>query len=260
MNKCLITRLAAVVQDDTLRKIGELRVLVNKSTKGFVNLSPVLGTILTAETSGNLYFTDANDVNLGTVKTVSDNANFYVSSGNGYFSVTQKYDIVFIRTSEAGLGVELSDLKYSESLQQLYVGNLTSGTIEDLNVSNLSVFEIHKNQDAPEVYGNISAFKNSSVLTSFRCNFCHIDGNVAILGTCPKIETISIPGSKITGKIEDLVANLRASKGTSGSIKMPFLKSTGLTYQGIPVGANTNIPAGSNANTISWTESTITFT
>ncbi len=213
MGKCLITKLNGVAENNSLLKIGEMRIIMKKiaspsyMSQGF---TVTFAEDVLLEIIGNGYFTDETlSKNTGKTKKFLANqmASFWVSNGDYEISIPNKYAIVsifFYPMPENGTQTEeqmyskatdLSYFKYSKKMTAVNVQSKeSSGSLEDL-ADCLSLTSIALSK-AMGIYGNISSLSKLSALKRLTL----------------------IDNQKITGDLASLPGNVFYIDGQNGGI------------------------------------------
>lgn len=181
MGKCLVTKLNGVVENNSLLKIGEMRIIMKKiaspsyMSQGF---TATFAEDVLLEIIGDGYFTDETlSKNTGKTKKFLANqmASFWVSNGDYEISIPNKYaiaNIYFYPMPENGTQTEeqiyskatdLSYFKYSKKMTNVNVQSKeSSGSLEDLaNCLSLTSIALSK---AMGIYGDISSLSKLSAL------------------------------------------------------------------------------------------------
>lgn len=262
MNECLVTKLKSSVNDDNLRLVGEIRVVKNSGMEnngencyiGIASSETMEATILNEG-----YFclsTGEKDVTVG--KTKDFTSDLWVSAGS-VVRIAPRYMVTRINFSR--LSMDLSDLSYLENLTNLTIkGNGIKGNIESLSVSPLSDVQITDTGD--NVVGSLESIKDLSKLTSISINRTRISGDIAkCFGKSVGLSNMQIAESEMSGSIESFVAKQISNGRTSGTVYLPYAKLCGkVTFEGLLLKDNSNVPAQSANNSFSWTSNgTITW-
>lgn len=210
MNKCLVTKLNGPISDNSLLKIGEMRIKVNKTDSPTDKSQAIkIGTTEpnTLTIIGDGYFTDSTlSENEG--KTVSLNIGekvLYVSNGDYEISISNKYalrvlfdgDISYTNVSSNKL-IDVDFLKYSDNLLDFRtkkcIGNIAS--LNNKNLVNIFV-------QGGDVCGDVSNLKlqnaNLIVLTAKNLN-----GTSSFAVNTTKARLINTFGSNIKVLLSDL--------------------------------------------------------
>ena len=190
--KTFITRLKGVVNNDTLKKIGELRVKVSKmSNPTGENRVIILNTQkpLTITVNGDGYITDSTlSENKGKILSIPvGSSTFYVSNGDYTLSIPNKYYLTsFCSAKEQTFNrndvqMELDDFKFCKLMTILKLNNSkVSGDIASLkDLSALASLNISNTQ----VSGDIASLKGLSALASL--NISNLNNLSGDLGKLP---------------------------------------------------------------------------
>lgn len=181
MSKCLVTKLNGVVENNSILKIGEMRITMKKiaspsyMSQGF---TVTFTEDVLLEIIGDGYFTDENlSNNTGKTKKFFANqmAAFWVSNGDYEISIPNKYAIANIyfypMPGHGGLSEEqmyskatdLSYFKYSKKMNAInVVSKESTGSLDDL-ADCLSLINIVLTK-ATNIYGNISSLSKLTAL------------------------------------------------------------------------------------------------
>ena len=181
--KCFITKLEGSVTNDSLPKIGELRYLIKKTSdvRNIFLFDGVADKAVTSTVSGKNYFTDVNGtVNNGksiSRKTTQDSNRYFKSLEDGYYTISQKYDIgrILIRNYK-DMEIDISDFLYCKNLTSLSVSNSSvSGDIASLNslvnLTSLNVSNTGVYGDCKNLFdGLVTAGKRNGILKIWTVN------------------------------------------------------------------------------------------
>ena len=216
---CLVTKLKGVVNDTSLKAIGEFRIRVNRTssptskTQGFTfnfNKDVPIKII------GDGYFTDkALTANNGKTMNITANTttNVYVSNGDFEIAVTDKYSLVefmFYPTDESNITasemknryLNLDDLKFATSLNRIVLSNTqVSGDISSLSgLHSLTEIRLSNTQ----VSGDISALSNLTSLRYIDMSNTQVSGDISALSGLTALTNISLPNTQVSGDISSL--------------------------------------------------------
>lgn len=196
MNKCLITKLAGSVDNNSLLKIGEFRIKVSKidnpseKTQGF-NL--IFKEKVTATILGDGYFTDKTlSENNGKTMEIPalTNKDIFVSNGDYEISFDSKYPLRTLKfKADSVIGVYKSDVKNrSLNLYDLNFCNI----IEELDIF------------SPNVYGNLSSFTNMSNLSFVNIQSDNVYGDYSSLEGLKKLSASTLIGNSMKGNTSSI--------------------------------------------------------
>lgn len=181
MGKCLVTKLNGVVENNSLLKIGEMRIIMKRiaspsyMSQGF---TVTFTEDVLLEIIGDGYFTNETlSENKGKTKKFLANQmySFWVSNGDYEISIPNKYaiaNIYFYPMPENGTlseeqlyskATDLSYFKYSKKMNAISIQSKEStGSLDDLaeclSLSNITLSK------AINIYGNISSLSKLTAL------------------------------------------------------------------------------------------------
>ena len=185
----------------------------------------------------------------------------WITNG-GKFVIKNKYDLKEIVLSNLD-SVQSSDLKGLNKIKRI---ELTGHTTNAIKVD-LSDFADTLPSDMEKLIfrrcnlmGDVSTLSNVALKT-LEVSAQNVSGDVLSLNFS-KMERLNIAETNIVGTLESIVAKAISSGRKTGSITMPYMKAIAkVTYQGVPLPTNSNVPAATGTNTLSWTaDGTITLT
>ena len=228
-NKCLITKLKAVVSDSTLEYLGGMYINVSKNTnlqslknRGF---GIIVNTPTLLKSEGNIYFSDESlTENKGTQLEIPANkiTYVYVSDDNGRIFINNKYALVRISpiygsTATPILQSDLEYLKYSTNLQFLYTATVRfSGDIKNLeNLVNLSYLY---GSYGDLLYGNLKYLSKLTKLTTLVLDSTTIQGDIQILKNFQELTylmLVSNTKNALSGDVSLLPKKVNVFKSTS---------------------------------------------
>jgi hypothetical protein len=268
MNECLVTKLKASVADDSLRVLGEFRFTKRKDVEptadnAFMQIKSESETEITILNDG--YFCKNSSTEQDTTKgksvTVPANTDrsFFISAGSEV-SIAPKYGITLLNINS--MEVDLSEFAYVNKISTVIaLGSGIRGSVENFaNIEHLK--GISCGETNYKVYGNLEKIKNLAELKNISVTKSHVTGDITkCFGKSVELTTMSIADTDMTGSIDTLVAAQIAAGRSTGTIKIPFAKSCkGITFDGIALNANDNLPSLSASNQFSWTaDGTITW-
>ena len=226
--KTFITRLKGVVNNDTLKKIGELRVKVSKmSNPTGENRVIILNTQkpLTITVNGDGYITDSTlSENKGKILSIPvGSSTFYVSNGDYTLSIPNKYYLTsFCSAKEQTFNrndvqMELDDFKFCKLMTILKLNNSkVSGDIASLkDLSALASLNISDTQ----VSGDIASLKGLSTLASLNISNTQVSGDIASLKGLSALASLNISNlNNLSGDLGKLPDSLLYVGGVNNSI------------------------------------------
>lgn len=209
MEKCLITKLKGSVDNNSLLKLGEMRIKVSEDTSNTPSRHKIVLTFYedaVLSIIGNGYFTnDSLSANNG--KSISVKAyvqtELYVSNGNFEISIPNKYALTYFRIYASNISVDIEDLKYSTELTSIILSETPSyGDISAL--SNLTKLTYIGAFMCTKIYGDISALSNLTGLTNFGLVSTKISGDISVLSNLTGLTMFTISETNVSGDISAL--------------------------------------------------------
>jgi len=137
-NNCLVTKLSGVVNDDTLEKLGVIRIRVSSnSTESnliFTLISSKDSTLKTIDTQFVTPYNQSSIIGTENPLTANVEKTFEVLlSTAGYIEIPNKYNLKKITLATSTVIDDVSSLKYSTELEYLYGnGNSLRGDFNSL--------------------------------------------------------------------------------------------------------------------------------
>lgn len=231
MNECLITKLKANVQDNSLAKLGVLKITLKPNSTAESILCSELGNSVLSVVSGTL---------TAIYKNTGENVVFpYTLKNEDYQGVIK------ITTGNNGAVVELSN-KYSlKNIKCL-------AQVSDTNFDD--IIYCNKLKELAHINGDTAKIKNNfpEITAALFLNVTTM-GLLSDFGMCTKLVYLETRGSNISGAIEDFVKEQRLNgRVTCESLYLGW-ENPNLTFNGTSIGSS---PEGKY---LSWTDSTITY-
>lgn len=141
MGKCLVTRLQAVVDNDNLKKLGELRFVAKDVTEGNQSFIKVWGNSggHVVVKGGTAYAEAARTTSLGSEFDIpSSPFSFWLSDGNSTVSMTSVYGVTEISLG-SNVSVNIEDLGYTPA--GLNIGGYKSTELSGLFIGDIDALE-----------------------------------------------------------------------------------------------------------------------
>lgn len=179
MGNCLVTKLAGIVNNPSLMKLGESKVTSNLTSIGniedYIRIdgSEDKPVTLKMETGYFRASKSSND-SIGTEITVNSGRQIFPSTGEHVISVIPKYNIQWLQN----ICINIDNLKLSKNLKFL---SLKSGS-----------------------YGDISSLKNLTELTGIYCSNTNIHGDISSLKNLTELVKILLLDTQVSGDIASL--------------------------------------------------------
>lgn len=211
MKNCLVTKHIGVSDDDSLLKVGEMRIHIAKdSSPTPTNRSFKIeaSSPISLRISGNGYFSDNTlSANKGTSMGIQSGfSTIYLSNGEFDVIVSDKYKITRLETNYSGIlaYISIDDLKYSDKVSYIVFPSTSSGDVSALaDKENLTFIELGKN-----ITGDISNLKKSIKITSLVIRSTKITGDISNLKEYTNLRNLDLREGKLTGNIGDLPDSL----------------------------------------------------
>lgn len=195
-DKCLVTRLNGVVANNSIPRLGFIKVKVEavasptKVTQGFL-FNPTKNTVITIDGDG--YFTDESlSQNLGKTKSVNSGtfSPVYVSNGNFYVNIPKKVTTFIPKNNSSQNGTaeannksfDIEQLKFSTNIGFMEISN--TGAYGDIaSFANMASLNDLYVSNAKDLYGNIASL-NKCPITTFYAENTNLGGDIANLRNC----------------------------------------------------------------------------
>lgn len=206
MNKCLITRLGGVVNNNSLPKLGELKIKFTKGTKsGNRNITLKFSQNTEIKISGDSAFSSGSK----TIKlNVDELSQLSFNNMNEMEISFPKYNLKYLAINITDGGTakfDIGDLKYSKLLENLNVSNTdVYGDISSISdLKNLNAFRVANTK----VYGDLAAVSNLLKLTVVEVFDTNISGDLSAISNLSELAYVYMHNSRITGNLS-AISNL----------------------------------------------------
>lgn len=202
MNKCLVTKLNGVVNNNTILKLGEFRIKVIDAPSSKRSIWLKAKKELNLSIIGDGYFLDNTDTNnIGKTLTLGPENMDEVHFSNGTYeiSVTSKYDITEIETKGSNCIIDMSCFNYSKSIKRLIDRYFC--LIGKVDLSNLTLLEdlnLEKTNTSNDL-SNVGSLNRAKVIM-----LNNVTGNVKYLYGLNSLNVISLKNANINGDIAKL--------------------------------------------------------
>lgn len=260
-NKCFVTRLKGVVKDDSLERLGELRF--KKAEVQNVDSASQYFTIKSADNAELLIIGDGGFYSDNTLSAISGNrtallasieTTFWVTNG-AEVSILPKYELESLRLINIE-SLNIEQLQYCGKLNKLLIKGAAVNNIS----GNLDVAAKFFPSDMSDItltnVVNVNANIESLSHVAYKIidmQGLNINGDISSINVA-RLEFLRIDNTHIYGTIESLVSNLIKVGRTSGTLQVPYLcNSLDITWKGVPLQTNSEVPQGAYENTLSWT-------
>ena len=215
MNKCLVTKLNGIADNNSLLRIGEMSIKIsrvsspNVKTQSF-NFKFEKETKL--EIIGDGYFTDASlSQNKGKTLVIParSKTDVYVSNGDFELRILNKYNLrtisfvadgqLYQKEDVANKTMDIGSLAYSILLNEISLKNTNVyGDIAALKrLSEVILIEL----SGTKVYGDIANIKNCKQIISLRLSNTQVSGDISVLRNLTELNTFTIAKTQVSGDI-----------------------------------------------------------
>ena len=206
MYKTLITRLNGVANNDSLPKLGELKIKFTKGTKsGNRNITLKFSQKTEIKISGDSAFSSGSKT---TTLNVDQQAQLAFNNMNEMEISFPKYNLVYLAINITDGGTakfDIGNLKYSKLLEFINVSNTdVYGDISSISgLENLNGFRVGNTK----VYGDLAAVSNLLKLTVIDVGNSNISGDLSAISNLSKLAYVYMQNSRITGNLS-AISNL----------------------------------------------------
>ena len=206
MNTCLITRLGGVVNNNSLPKLGELKIKFTKGTKsGNRNITLRFSQKTEIKLSGDSAFSSGDKT---TILNVEQQAQLTFNNMNEMEISFPKYNLKYLAINITDGGTakfDIGDLKYSKLLEALNVSNTdVYGDISSISdLKNLNNFRVANTK----VHGDLAAVSNLLKLNVIEAFSSNVSGDLSAISNLPELTYVLIQNSRITGNLS-AISNL----------------------------------------------------
>ena len=231
-NNCLVTKLKANVNDNSLLKIGEIRFTrrLNEKTASIrLNFSTYPVVIETLDGSACLTFDESMLTGLTNRLVLDSLKYFYVKNTGVVLRLNEKYNLSSIETDV--FTINLDDLKYCTKLENISGPNC-KGSLESIKTLPIKVLAGLKFEQSQYI-SSLSGLTSLSNITLYHVD--NIEGDISSLSSLTGLNTIGFTSKKLIGDISSLSSltgltyvNLENTRVTGDISSLSGL--TGLTY------------------------------
>lgn len=239
---CLVTKLKGVIKDDSLEKLGVIRLRLNAGTASS-SFQSSGGISVMKVISGNVSIADYNTGVAQTFPYVIPDTTSWrtmsVGEGGAVVEIDNKYSLKSIKVIEKLL--PHTDIKTCSYLSSLTEINSALNPSDSLNLGFVG--------DLADIIGYES-------LTALYWRSLECTGNIAECGRMLKLEQIHIYGGSVYGSLESLVAAYRENGRISGQLFFNWIPES-ITFNGVSAFLKENSTLTWTATTITWNGTTI---
>lgn len=232
--QALVIKLPSAVDDDSLKRIDEIRFEVrsNLTPEGtainVLELNP--GGQVNGRITGNGYFTNASGTqNKGTSFNVGEGSTYnYVSIGDYYLFIGRKDILTKVKIDATGIFIELSELSYCTNLKNISIIDLRgSGDLSDIiNVlPGIEQLTLRGNLFT----GDAGLLDETENLTDLMLRNTLITGTLNV-GKNIALSSINIFGSEITADFDSIADDMVENGRVSGTMEVYTPTSAHFVY------------------------------
>lgn len=210
MGKCLVTKLNSVVDNADILRLGEARIKIAVDkipSNQYISISVTENTDL--EIIGDSYFTDSSfNANLGKTKKVKPSdgeVTVYFNNAVAEIGIRNKYTIRDLKFANQSKSMDLASLAYTKYLNT--INSEYSGVYGDISVfKNFSIIsQIYLSGN--KIYGDIASLKKVTSLTRININDAQdVYGDLNNLSGLTNLTWLYFNHSGLTGSIDSLKA------------------------------------------------------
>ena len=229
MNKCLITKLSGVVNNNNLLTLNEYRFSFDNLKNGKFRVDVNSDTEI--KVMNGEFTNEAGTQHQGTslVRHADETTSMYVTAG-ATVCIMNKYNVKNIDLSNSNIkDFDLNSLKFFTNLTSLSLQSTSAtGDISSLSgLTNLTSLSLQ----STSVIGDINALSGLVKLTTLIINSTSITGNISSLSGLVKLTTLIINSTSVIGDINSLsgLTNLTNLSIYSTSITGNISSLSGLT-------------------------------
>lgn len=244
MKNCLVTKLKGSVNNDSLEKLGKIRVLFSNTVNGERVPIIVVGSYIDANVATNLGAAGTPiDTSAGQQVTVTTAGNYEIDVLDKYSVTTFRILEILNNTNIIREQINLSNFKYCTSLTRIegkrtgtidyFVGEISdlptsvttidftgssriSGQVKDIN--RLTALTSLRIGNVQGITGDISELNVNNTIELLNIQSCmNITGDTATLGA--KLPALTDVSTRLSGTMEDFAAAQVEAGRTSGTCK-----------------------------------------
>lgn len=261
---CLVTRLKATVADNSLTRLNMLKLTKQLETSPtgltqYISIASTSEAKLEALNGAEFYASSALTDKIGNEVSILGEGTGWITNG-GAMLIKNVYDITELIVG-GKLVLNCAELSQCHSLNRLEISGdaNTIGDTKEFAFGLPSEMRTLKMTYFEAITGDIKDFANIAIETLNLYYLKSLGGDISDLNV-KRIQTINLAETGVSGSIESLVANLISVGRTTGTISMPTVRYTKLTYKGSPLSNQFDIPTNQSTTKMSWTaDGTITW-
>ncbi len=201
MNNCLVTKLKGVVNNDSILKLGEVKI--NFADKGSASFSVYYDEEADLKIEGASFKNEENTVLGNTMKaSAGSQTKVFPTSRPCMISLFNKYAITKINSSGNGFDVDLAQLLQCKRMTSVILNETqVHGNIDGLSLmSNLS--EIGFN--TTDVSGDLSSLSHTTQLTYLNFGKTKMSGDISTIAGNKGLKSLIVSNTNISGDVSVL--------------------------------------------------------
>lgn len=212
MNKCLVTKLNSIVDNNAILKLGEMRFKVTSTANPTAASQLVtfnFNKTCEVKIIGDGYITDSNlSANKGKsiVILANTSTDVYFSNGNYEVSIADKYSTVVFKGFSTNVSIDIEDFKYSNNLGTLL--SLSKESFGDVSCLKKLVSLKVLNLSSYTATGKLSDLSGLTALTELSISNSKIEGDLSAISNLTSLKILYLPAN-VSGNLSSL-ANMTA--------------------------------------------------
>ena len=214
MNKTLVTKLAGIVENNDLLKLGEMRIFFSVDEtpkKASRNVNLAFNEDVTVEVVGGYFTNNTLTENNGNTFRFSKNvqSNLVVSNSDCYIKIPNKYALtkIGVNTLEGNnlikstMRFDVEALKYSKGIVAFNVMSTSVyGDISNLSIDALTEFIV----GSSNVYGDIAILAGNNKLSRIDIQNTSLYGDIGVLRDFNLLDSLNLSSTNVSGDISAL--------------------------------------------------------
>ena len=258
MGNCLKTQLKTVVNNDNLKKMDTIRLIVDSSRQGIDNRVRIMvsdsGKVIVTSNKNGYIATSAEELVSNPRQRIvlepSTDNDIWVSEGNFNVDIQNRLNVrnITVRNSSSNILLDLSELEYATNILNISGQDCVFGDLSSLSkLTSMVVIGCSYNR----ITGDTSSLVPLDKIGNLTLNSTFITGTIVDFGYFKSLVSFDISNTNVGGSLEDFVAAQRLAGNTTKQI------TVGLTMFNSFNGEN--LPDSVRNKTLSWTPTTINY-
>jgi len=222
MENCLVTKLNGIVDNDNLKKFGEVIIEFTSTSQSGTNCFINAINFTKARVIGDGFILDANGSNPVKSKDIPADGKLYFSAGQYKLGLTDMYadeqkwlrEGGEIKVSNVYIDIDTLGNKSYEYIGHFYITSSSRGNLSSINCQNLKGLGLEGNA---LIEGNIEQCATSA-LEFFQLPSRHISGNIEAFAISTKLYSLHLNRSHCNGELNTLVRGMIENGRKSGTL------------------------------------------